>query len=174
MHVLLLIAGCGSKSGDDTGPADTGDPPPACEGGPYAATDCGLHEDIDDTWNYRRFQNDDGGIDAIIVREPVGSGPGETTEYALRGFGLVKDGCLTCVSDDDALSYTTGHHNWMDDADALIEGVVHRVHMQYQPEDPDDYTSPWVWSYWLEGVDPATDDRQWGAIDLELTEGAKW
>lgn len=165
---LLLLSACGDHT-HDSSPVDTGDPPPLCDDGPHEATECGLHEGLAEGWNYRRLQNEEEGVDVVIVREATGFGPGETTQYTLRGFALVKDGCLYCINDSDALAYSTGHHNWFDDADVLIEGVTHRCHMQYQPEDPDDYNSEWVWSYDLTGLDPAGGDPLWGPIPLALT-----
>ena len=166
---LLLLASCGEPKDDTSPPADTGDPPPQCDDGPHEATECGFHEDLGEGFNYRRLQNEAEGVDVIVVREATGFGPGETTQYTLRGFALAKDGCLSCIDSPDALNYVTGHHNWFDDAEATIEGVLHRCHMQYQPEDPDDSMSEWVWSYDLTGLDPATEDVLWGPIPLELT-----
>lgn len=178
LPLLLLLSACDPGKDDtgpsDTGPIDTGDPPPACDDGPHEATECGFHEGLDANWNYRRMQNEAEGVDVIVVREPTGVGPGETTQYALRGFALVKDGCLACMDSPDNLSYETGHHNWYDFAEALIDGVNHQVLMSYQPEDPDNPMSEWVWTYTLTGLDPSTDEVLWGPIALELTEGPQW
>jgi hypothetical protein len=160
--LLALLAACAVE-----------DPPPLCDDGPHEAAECGFHEDLPEDWNWRELINPDEGLDVIVVREIIGSGPGMTAQYALRGFALVKDGCLYCVQDEDALSYTAGHHNWFDDADALIEGVKHRLHAQFQPSDPDDPLSKWVWSYDLTGYDPDTDEVLWGPIPLALAKGSE-
>jgi hypothetical protein len=155
-------------------PAPDPDPPPACDDGPHAAIDCELHLDLAAEHNYRRLQNEDEEIDVVVVRETIGYGPGETTQYDLAGFALVMDGCLHCIEHPDSLAYDTGHHNWFDDADATIDGVIHRVHMQYQPEDPDDMSSEWVWSYSITGLEEDGETVLWGPIELELTEGPVW
>jgi hypothetical protein len=145
------------------------DPPPLCDDGPHEATECGFQDQVPEEGNWRRLDNEEEGIDVIVIREIIGSGPGMTTQYALRGFALVKDGCLYCVQEEDALAYSAGMHNWWDDADATIEGVLHRLHAQFQPSDPDDPMSEWVWTYDLTGLDPASEEVLWGPIPLDLT-----
>jgi hypothetical protein len=159
----------GSRVGDagDARATDVdapGDDPDAQLGG--TVLDCGFHNVTDSAKEVMRFPSGDGRTEVLIVREAVGMGIGLSTEYALRAFAVVREGRLHCVDQAARLAYQSSHHNWVDWAEATIDGVRHHLDMQYQPTgDASPPVGPWVWTYRLTGLD-AGGTRLWGPEDL--------
>ncbi|MBK7775096.1 MAG: hypothetical protein IPI43_13350 [Sandaracinaceae bacterium] len=59
------------------------------------------------------FENDDGSVRGA-PGPSAGDRPsvGETYAYDMVRFGIERDGVVECITDQDALAYDFGHHNW--------------------------------------------------------------
>ncbi len=173
MRVLLFLtlAACAPTipaDDDDDDPTPTApslscddpqDPPPT-------VASCGLHEGIDETWNWSSFEQGGGGSSVLMVRKWEAQGAGHSAIYSLQGFAVQMDGCLVCVSDLSRLDYESSHHNWIDVAWGELDGVTLRFETRFQPLD-DDPLGAWDWRYLLSGHDPAdTTPTLWGPIEL--------
>jgi hypothetical protein len=121
---------------------------------------CGYRDGLSDSEQLLLFRGSD--VEVMIVRDYVDNGIGHSAIYELRGFALSMDGKVDCFN--QGLEYENSHHNWVDRARAQTIGGKVELEIEFQPEDPNDFTSEWKWRFALNG--PGFDP-----IALEVVEG---
>jgi len=167
-------AGGAADSGDarsaDAAPGDAspGDAPPLDPDAGLGGTvmDCGFHNTPGPAQEVMRFVSADQQTDVLIVREPSDRFGGFYIDYDLLAYAVVREDRLHCVDQVAQLAYQSTHHNWVDWAEAAVNGVRFHLALDYQPTGdawPPD--GPWVWTYRLTGLD-AAGTRLWGPEDL--------
>ncbi|MBK7774777.1 MAG: hypothetical protein IPI43_11670 [Sandaracinaceae bacterium] len=121
LGLTLLLAHAGCSEAHSTGDAGNGD------AGELTLDSCfaGIAPTGDAPWvGTQSFENDDGSVRVRLARQP-GDRPsvGETYAYDMVRFGIERDGVVECITDQDALAYDFGHHNWNDTATAEGNGT---------------------------------------------------
>jgi|GEM_PF-1201766 len=74
---------------------------------------------------------DDAGVDVevTLTRLPV-DWVGESSVYALQRLSVATSEGTVCITDPDDLDYVNSHHNFEDDAVAVIDGDTHLLQMR--------------------------------------------
>jgi len=67
----------------------------------------------------------------LQVEPGEGNAVGETFAFHLHGFALEHDGVTTCVTEQTALTYVWGHHNWNETATAIDGATTYIVRMTF-------------------------------------------
>lgn len=115
--VVDLVSGDRGVGADSSGQADAGDALLPCEESPGGTQ----------TDQRYRFEDLARGIRVFMRREYVGPGIGESVEYALRYMSVQWAGSCYHTADPAKLSYENSHHNWLDVAEATVQGRTFRL-----------------------------------------------
>ncbi len=142
------------------------DPPPPTADDVYA---CGLHADLEAPDNFLVFDKESEGLAVLIVRHWEAQGAGMSAIYSLAAFAITHEGTTRCLNDTALFDYENSHHNWIDQATAVVDELTWTLGIRFQPED-DPVTSPWVWTFPLEAKDDAGTSVV-GPVLLDLVEG---
>ncbi|MCC7381977.1 MAG: hypothetical protein IT384_09115 [Deltaproteobacteria bacterium] len=147
-------------AGRDAGSSDAA----SCDGS-CSVTSCGFGSGARYPTELLQFRS--GSVEVLIHREAVMQGAGFSTIYELRGFALLREAQLQCLT--GGLRYENSHHNWLDHAFAIgAGGIEYELVISFQPEG-DPVTSPWVWTFTLRGR--ASGNEVFAPVALELVSG---
>lgn len=149
----------------DAGSSDAGLGDAAACDGSCSVTSCGFGAGARYSTEVLQFRG--GTVEVLIHREAVMQGAGFSTIYELRGFALLREAQLQCLT--GGLRYENSHHNWLDHAFAIgAGGIEYELVISFQPEG-DPVTSPWVWTFTLHGR--ASGNEVFAPVALELVSG---
>jgi hypothetical protein len=179
--LALATLGCTADRGhpsatstDDSGADPAGDPDVNCRAGSFGGdldpplTSFALLEACvtgippnGRVVEYLNFTSADGALELRVARRWIeGSAVGETFVLELAGFALNDHGSTVCITCPAHLGYAYSHHNWQDQATAVVADTEYMLTMVFN------LVGPGSWTDDLTAVRISAGSQLWGPVPL--------